>query len=64
MCQRLVAQFGVSGSHPHWRWSAYRVGPYYLVAWRYEPSEGTIRLGLTPWIIVDDNLVQYGGFAS
>lgn len=64
MCQRLVAQFGVSGSHPNWHWSAYKIGSYYLVSWRWESTDGSMRLGLTPWIIVDENLSQYGGFAS
>jgi hypothetical protein len=63
-CQRFVSQFGAFGSHPNWYWSAYRVGDHYIIAWRYVSTDGSLRIGLTPWVILDQNFVQVGGFAS
>lgn len=64
MCQRLVAQFGAYGTHPHWYWSAYRIRDYYFVAWRFVNTDGGFRVGLTPMLIFDQDFVQVGGFAS
>jgi hypothetical protein len=63
-CQWLVSTFGAYGSHPNWYWSAYRVGSYYAVAWRYVNTNGGIRIGLTPMLIFDTQFRQVGGFAS
>ncbi|HYJ78164.1 MAG TPA: hypothetical protein VEW03_00980 [Longimicrobiaceae bacterium] len=63
-CQRFVSQFGAFGSHPHWYWSAYKVGTFYVLAWRYVNAGGGFGIGLTPWIILDQNFAQVGGFAT
>lgn len=63
-CQWMNATFGTHGSHPNWYWSAYQVGSYYVIAWRYVSTDGGISFGLTPMLIFDAQFRQVGGFAS
>jgi hypothetical protein len=63
-CQRLVARFGTHASQPNWRWTAYAMGDYYLISWRYVNTDGGIRIGLNPWILVDGDLREVARFAS
>ena len=62
-CKRFVGIFGASDSNPRWRWSAYRVGTRYFVAFRYVDQPGKQRLGYKPLFIYDSGFNQVGAFA-
>jgi hypothetical protein len=64
MCRRLVARFGPSDGHPNWQWTAYEMGSVYLVSWWYVRTDGGIRIGRTPWLIVDEQVNDLLRFAS
>lgn len=62
VCQQLTAIFGPSGSKPNWRWTAYKVTDRYLVAFRWVSTNGSGRLGFTPFYIFNAQFQQIGGF--
>lgn len=65
VCERLLVPiFQEHRNHPNWKWSAYQVGSYYFLTWRYVNTNGGFRIGISPWFIFDRNFVQVGGFGS
>jgi hypothetical protein len=62
-CKRFAGIFGESGADPRWRWSAYRVGAYYFVAFGYTDPAGRQRLGYSPLFVYDADYNQVGAFA-
>ena len=53
-CHRLVEMFGPPSQNPAWRWSAYQIGRYYVVAFRRVRQTGTLNVvGWSPLYVLD-----------
>lgn len=53
-CQRLTEMFGTPAQNSDWRWSAYQIGNYYMVAFRRVRQEGSPkRIGWSPFYVLD-----------
>ncbi len=56
VCQRLTQMFGTPVQNPDWRWSAYQIGSYYMVAFRRVREAGSPkRIGWSPLYVLDIN---------
>ncbi|HEX8362421.1 MAG TPA: hypothetical protein VF613_20040 [Longimicrobium sp.] len=60
-CQRLLEKFGPPAG-PDWIWSGYRLGGYYIIAYRRVLAPGRLRLGWSPLYILDLNFNGVSAF--
>jgi hypothetical protein len=62
ICQRLNALLGASGTYAEWRWTAYRVGTFYFIA--YLPiSQDSHQPHFLPLMILDAKLNRVNIYA-
>jgi hypothetical protein len=60
-CQQLAAAVDSGSAGPNWRWTGYRVGNYYFVAFRRSETATGKWLGFVPLYIFDTSFRQVRG---
>ena len=60
-CQQLAVAVDAASAGPNWRWTVYRVGSYYFVAFRRSETANTKWLGFVPLYIFDTSFRQVRG---
>ena len=60
-CQQLAAALDIGTAGPNWRWTGYRIGDYYFVAFRRSETATGKWLGFVPLYIFDTTFRQVRG---